>query len=64
MLRSKRPLPHYIRKLGFKIVPDGTFIKAYVLYEIKNGHENRALQTLDDLYSQFSSILGYRYQIE
>ncbi|MDT8271663.1 MAG: hypothetical protein RRA35_00580 [Desulfomonilia bacterium] len=64
MQRTKRPLSPYIRELGFKIIPDRTYIKAYVFYEIKNGHENRASNILDNLYAQFSSIPRYRYQIE
>ena len=60
----RKSSPDYIKRMGIKITPSSSGIKAFTLFEIKKGRELRGIREIETLFSAFSHINGFTYSFE
>ena len=60
---AKNHWPRFSKITGFKMVPSGGNIKAYIIYEIAHGKESIGVKELTQMFSELSRIPGYEYEI-
>jgi hypothetical protein len=60
----KNNSPGYIKRVGIKIIPSYSVIKAFTLFEVKKGREIKGIQEIENLFTAFSTIHGFTYYLE